>query len=155
MHRAASATSPAGVAKKADYVLSVKDNQGLRAEQVRDSFLLMACDAVSEKIDCGQGRVERRRCSVIADRRMAEKAAQWASLKGLVRIERKRYHKAGVPTDRSSSVGWKATGIAPRQFVELQICGKCRPRPGRFAQSRRLGARKKAQKNAPRLRLPG
>ena len=55
------------IEKKADYVLAVKDNQGLLAEQVRDSFLLMDCGTVSEEIDCGHGRVERRCCSVIAD----------------------------------------------------------------------------------------
>jgi predicted transposase YbfD/YdcC len=90
------------VAKKADYVLAVKDNQGLLAEQVRDSFLLLACDAVSEEIDCGHGRVEQRRCSVIADLSMVEKAAEWASLRGLVRIESERYHKATGKTERET-----------------------------------------------------
>jgi hypothetical protein len=61
------------VEKKADYVLAVKSNQGLLAEQVRDSFLLLNSDAVSEEIDCGHGRVEQRRCSVIADLSMVEK----------------------------------------------------------------------------------
>jgi len=61
------------IAKKADYVLAVKDNQGLLAEQVRDSFLLLDFDAVSESIDCGHGRVEQRRCSVIADLSRMEK----------------------------------------------------------------------------------
>jgi len=74
------------VAKKADYVLAVKDNQGLLAEQVRESLLLLTSDAVSEEIDCGHGRVEQRRCSMIADLSMVEKAAEWASLRGLVRL---------------------------------------------------------------------
>jgi predicted transposase YbfD/YdcC len=39
------------VEKKSDYVLAVKDNQGLLAEQVRDSFLLLKSDAVAEEID--------------------------------------------------------------------------------------------------------
>jgi hypothetical protein len=75
------------VEKKADYVLAVKDNQGLLAEQVRDSFLLLPSDAIAEEIDCGHGRVEQRKCSVIADLSLIEKAAEWASLQGLVRIE--------------------------------------------------------------------
>ena len=79
--------------KKADYVLAVKDNQGLLAEQVRDSFLLQPSDAVAEEIDCGHGRVEQHRCSVIADLSLIEKAAEWASLQGLVRIESERYQK--------------------------------------------------------------
>ena len=79
--------------KKADYVLAVKDNQGLLAEQVRDSFLLLESAAVAEEIDCGHGRVEQRKCSVIADLSMIEKAAEWASIQGLVRIESERFHK--------------------------------------------------------------
>jgi hypothetical protein len=82
------------IEKKADYVLAVKGNQGLPAEQVRESFLLLNSDPVSEEINCGHGRVEQRRWPVIADLSMFEKAAEWASLQGLVRIESQRYHKA-------------------------------------------------------------
>jgi predicted transposase YbfD/YdcC len=90
------------IAKKADYVLAVKDNQGLLAEQVRDSFLLLNSDAVAEQIDCGHGRVERRRCAVIADLSMIEKASEWASLQGLVRIQSERYHKATGKTEHET-----------------------------------------------------
>lgn len=90
------------IEKKADYVLAVKENQGLLAEQVRDSFLLLASDAVAEQIDCGHGRVEQRRCSVIADLSMIDKAAEWASLRGLVRIQSERYHKATGQTEREN-----------------------------------------------------
>src|ERR1035438_7924535 len=99
------------VEKKADYVLAVKDNQGLLAEQVRDSFLLLNSDAVSEEIDCGHGRVEQRRCSVIADLSMIEKAAQWASLQGLVRIESERYHKATGKAERE--IRYYITSLKP------------------------------------------
>jgi predicted transposase YbfD/YdcC len=57
-------------------------------------------DAVAEQIDCGHGRVERRKCSVIADLGLIEKAAEWASLQALVRIESERYHKATGKTER-------------------------------------------------------
>ena len=88
------------IEKKADYVLAVKDNQGLLAEQVRDSFLLLNADAVAEEVDCGHGRVEQRRCSVIADLSMIEKASEWASIQGLVRIESERYHKVTGKIER-------------------------------------------------------
>jgi predicted transposase YbfD/YdcC len=88
------------IEKKADYVLAVKGNQGLLAEQVRDSFLLLESDAVAEEIDCGHGRVEQRKCSVIADLSLIDKSAEWASLQGLVRIESERYHKATGKTER-------------------------------------------------------
>src|SRR5664280_1680168 len=86
-------------AKKADYILAVKKNQGQLHEEVQDSFRMLACDAVAEEIDCGHGRVERRTCSVIADLSLIEKASEWASLQGVVRIEAERYHKATGKTE--------------------------------------------------------
>jgi predicted transposase YbfD/YdcC len=99
------------VEKKADYVLAVKDNQGLLAEQVRDSFLLLPSDAIAEEIDCGHGRVEQRKCSVIADLSLIEKAAEWASLQGLVRIESERYHKATGKIERE--IRYYITSLRP------------------------------------------
>ena len=88
------------VAKKADYILAVKQNQGNLLDGIKDSFRMLAADAVAEEIDCGHGRVERRTCSVIADLSLLEKAAEWASLQGLVRIQSERYHKATGKTER-------------------------------------------------------
>ena len=99
------------VAKKADYVLSVKENQGCLLEDIKDSFQMLATDAVAEEVDCGHGRVESRRCSVIADTSLVEKAAEWASLQGLVRIEAERYHKATGKTERE--VRYYITSMKP------------------------------------------
>jgi len=99
------------VEKKADYVLAVKENQGLLAEQVRDSFLLLDSDSVAEQIDCGHGRVEQRRCSVIADLSLIEKAGQWASLQGLVRIESERNHKVSGKIERE--IRYYITSLRP------------------------------------------
>ncbi len=63
---------------------------------------MLASDAVAEEIDCGHGRVEQRTCSVIADLSLVEKAAEWASLQGLVRIEAKRCHKVTGQTERET-----------------------------------------------------
>ena len=90
------------IEKKADYVLAVKDNQGLLAEQVKDSFLRLDSDAVAEQVDCGHGRVEQRKCSVIAHLSLIEKSGGWSSLQGLVRIESERYHKATGKTERET-----------------------------------------------------
>lgn len=88
--------------KRADYVLAVKENQGHLLDGIKDSFQMLSADSVAEEIDCGHGRVERRRCSVIADTSLVEKAAEWASLQGLVRIEAERYHKATGETERET-----------------------------------------------------
>ena len=57
-------------------------------------------DAVAEEIDCGHGRVERRKCSVMADLGLIEKASEWASLQALVRIESERYHQGHRQDER-------------------------------------------------------
>ena len=64
------------VAKQADYILAVKENQGHLLEEIKDSFRMLPTDAVAEEIDCERGRVKSRRCSVIADPSLVEKAAE-------------------------------------------------------------------------------
>src|ERR1035437_3996862 len=71
------------VANQADYILAVKENQGQLLDAIKDSFQMLTADAVAEEIDCGHGRVEQRRCSVIADLSLVEKASEWASLQGI------------------------------------------------------------------------
>ena len=90
------------VAKKADYILAVKENQGNLLDGIRDSFQMLAADAVAEEIDCGHGRVERRTCSAIADLSLVEKAMEWPSLQGLVRVEAERFHKTTGKTERET-----------------------------------------------------
>jgi predicted transposase YbfD/YdcC len=90
------------VAKQADYILAVKENQGSLRDGIKDSFQMLAADAVFEEIDCGHGRVESRRCSVLADLSLVEKASQWAGLQGLVRIEAERHHKATGKTEHET-----------------------------------------------------
>lgn len=88
--------------KQADYILAVKENQGHLLEGVRDSFQMLPADAVAEQIDCGHGRVERRTCAVLADLSLLEQAGEWAGLRGLVRIQAERYHKATGITERET-----------------------------------------------------
>ena len=56
----------------------------------------------------GSGRVERRRCPVVADLSLLENASTWASLQGLVRIE--------------SECCQRTTGIAERE-IRCDITG--------------------------------
>jgi predicted transposase YbfD/YdcC len=72
---------------------------------------MLAADAFAEEIDCGHGRVEQRVCSVIADLSLVEKAAEWASLQGLVRIQSERYHKATGKTERE--IRYYITSLKP------------------------------------------
>ncbi|MGB8259119.1 MAG: hypothetical protein WCE75_02160 [Terracidiphilus sp.] len=108
--------------KRAGCVLAPKGNRGLLVEQVRDSFLLQDSGAAVENVDCGHGRVEQRPCAVIAGMSMIDNAAEWASLKGLVRIESERYHKAMGKSERETrrvthARLWGGQGRAPADLA--------------------------------------
>src|SRR5258706_418251 len=77
-------------------------NQGHLLEEVQDSFRMLAADSVAQQMDCGHGRVEQRTCSVIGDLTLLEKPSEWASLKGLVRIQAERFHKATGKTEKET-----------------------------------------------------
>lgn len=99
------------VGRKADYILAVKENQGHLLDGIKDSFRMLPAAAEAEEIDCGHGRVERRRCSVIADTSLVETAAEWPSLLGLVRIEAERYHKTTGKTEKE--IRYYITSLKP------------------------------------------
>jgi predicted transposase YbfD/YdcC len=82
------------VEQKGDYVLAVKENQPSLLADIKDSFQMLATDAVDEQIDCGHGRVETRRCSVVADLSLLDNTQNWAGLCSIVRIQATRHHKA-------------------------------------------------------------
>lgn len=90
------------VDKGADYILAVKENQGELLENIRDSFQLLPCQSVSQQVDGGHGRVERRACSIIEDLSMVERGGQWASLRCLVRVDSERFLKAGGEVEQET-----------------------------------------------------
>ena len=82
------------VEQKGDYVQAVKENQPSLLADIKDSFQMLAADAVDEQTDGDHGRVETRRCSVLADLSLIDNTQNWASLQAIMRIEATRYHKA-------------------------------------------------------------
>lgn len=86
--------------EKADYVLSVKDNQGQLYQDIQDWFAYG--DQVNfenmessyyETINKGHGRIEIRRCWVVSDRLAFEHIRHhdgWADLQSIVRVQRER-----------------------------------------------------------------
>lgn len=90
------------VDKKADYILAVKENQPSLLDDIQDSFKMLAADAIAEEIDCGHGRVERRRCAVVSDLTLLDRPGDWKGLRALVRIEAERFHKATGKTERET-----------------------------------------------------
>lgn len=86
------------VEKEANYLIAVKGNQGNLQEQVKDSFRFLPAVSVSEDTDCGHGRVETRRCSVISDLSLIEHREEWKNLRSLIKIETERYDKCRQAT---------------------------------------------------------
>ena len=88
--------------KEADYLIAVKGNQGNLQEQIQDSFRFLPAVSVSEDTDCGHGRVETRRCSVINDLSLIENRAEWKNLRTLIKIETERYDKCRQTIQKES-----------------------------------------------------
>jgi predicted transposase YbfD/YdcC len=99
------------VEQKADYILAVKENQPSLLADIKDSFSMLKAASVDEQVDCGHGRVETRRCSVLDDLSLLDTPQNWASLQGIVRIEAERYHKATGKQERETR--YYITSLAP------------------------------------------
>ena len=75
--------------KGADYILAVKDNQKELHSQVKDEFRFAKSSIVStENVDFGHGRIETRKCKVIADFQFVKNESnKWKDLKCVVEVE--------------------------------------------------------------------
>ncbi len=76
------------VAKKADYVLAVKENQAELHKLILDEFRFGKPVQQQQEIDYGHGRIESRTCSVITDFQFLENHKdKWNKLNSIIRIE--------------------------------------------------------------------
>jgi predicted transposase YbfD/YdcC len=91
------------VAKQADYILSVKENQEKLYEDIQDSFRILPTSDFFEDIDYGHGRIETRKCSIITDLSLVENATKWMNLVSIIKIERERYLKATGKKENETS----------------------------------------------------
>lgn len=90
------------IAKEADYILAVKENQPELLENIQDSFRFLKPTEVFESVDGDHGRVETRKCTLIKDLSMIEKPVLWKSLSTLVMIESERYFKNSGKTENET-----------------------------------------------------
>jgi predicted transposase YbfD/YdcC len=79
--------------QEADYILQVKNNQKTLLENIEDSFAVKKVVEIDTTEDCGHGRVEVRKCSVISDLEFIDQAHKWTDLKTIVKIESIIYFK--------------------------------------------------------------
>jgi len=91
------------VTKKADYILSVKENQKDLYEGIQDSFKILPTSDYSQVLDYGHGRIETRKCIIITDLSLVENAAKWKGLVSIIKIESERYFKAIAKKENGTS----------------------------------------------------
>jgi len=91
------------MAKKAEYILSVKENQKDLYEDIQDSFKILPTSDYSQDLDYGHGRIETRKCIIITDLSLVEDAAKWKGLVSIIKIESERYFKATAKKENETS----------------------------------------------------
>lgn len=75
---------------KADYILSVKDNQELLRKDITSSFAVLSPNSIDEQTDKKSGRIEIRKCSVITNLKMLSQHQGWKGLQSIIQIESTR-----------------------------------------------------------------
>ena len=77
----------------ANYILAVKENQGLLFENINDEFKFNKEIDLDISDDIGHGRIENRVCSVIKNFQFVEKNGKWTALKTIIKVESTRVFK--------------------------------------------------------------
>ena len=78
------------IEKEADYILAVKDNQEKLRNDITSSFAVIKATNIHEATEKNNGRIEKRKCSVITNLKMVEKKQDWKKLQSIVQIESTR-----------------------------------------------------------------
>lgn len=89
-------------AKKADYVIAVKNNQKSLYAQIDKLFSITkpASETVDHHND--HGRVERRICSIIDNFTFMDDCEHWEGLRSIARVESERYFKSDGRTEKET-----------------------------------------------------
>jgi predicted transposase YbfD/YdcC len=83
------------IAKKADYLLAVKGNQGSLEEDAERTVRFTGPVSEWTEDDFGHGRIEQRKCTLYTNLSFIDNASAWKNLTAIVRIEATRYFKSG------------------------------------------------------------
>lgn len=83
--------------KKADYVLSLKDNQKTLHEEVKDYFMYMKTkhpglmkSSTYTEVDSGHGRIEERTYRQLLINELITESSKWSGINTVIEVERKR-----------------------------------------------------------------
>ena len=86
------------IEKKADYVLTVKDNQGELREQVVKVLGMKPAVEKEVTLDAGHGRIERRTCQVTDQLTFLDDREDWPGLRTIAKITAERTDKRSGET---------------------------------------------------------
>jgi predicted transposase YbfD/YdcC len=109
------------VAQDGDYVLALKENQPTLLADVMDTFRLADRDATTSlahdlTVDKGHGRLEHRRCDVIADRDVLDwldPTHAWPGLQSIIRLTATRVAANDETAKPSHSVRYYLSSLPP------------------------------------------
>jgi predicted transposase YbfD/YdcC len=104
--------------KEADYLLTVKGNQGGLEKSIRKTFdhakktdfKSMVFDE-AETVDGGHGRVEKRKFYMLPSMYLFEQELKWRGLKSLIMIESERYDKSAGETTTENRYYISSLGV--------------------------------------------
>lgn len=89
--------------KKADYILSVKDNQKNLHDEIKDYFIYMKkkhADSVAKsthtETDAGHGRIEQRTYRQLLVNELISEAPKWVGIRTIIEVERVRELKGKI-----------------------------------------------------------
>jgi predicted transposase YbfD/YdcC len=81
------------VDKEADYLLSVKENQEVLLDDIKEAFACTPAKDTYKASNVGHGRVETRVTSLIEDTEWICRKEEWKNLSSLIKVECTRYEK--------------------------------------------------------------
>jgi predicted transposase YbfD/YdcC len=116
------------IAAKGDYILSLKENQGMLYEQVTSLFNTYKEDSYSQSHDKGHGRIEIRTCKVIRQLNWLDEKEHWTKLSSIIKISSERIigeksslqHRYYI-SSLSADAAWYNQAIRSHWGIENQL----------------------------------
>lgn len=107
------------IAKKANYVLALKENQPDLLEEVIDEFRFTPVDQSHQDFDYGHGRIETRVCSVIKNFDHVTSHTRWDSMKSIIRIESTREFKKTKKIEKATRYYISSLDVSAEKFQKI------------------------------------
>lgn len=107
------------VEAKADYVLSVKDNQKFLCDDIKDAFAQTPQAIKATTVNKGHGRIEKRTCKIITNMDWINKKENWKNLQTIISIETERTTLISSKTQTEQRFYISSIVKTPTEFNEI------------------------------------